>query len=64
VWYLFVLVGIPLIMLVGALVLPGTLASFEVAAVPSGLTYFGFFVLVTVFGGPLFEGIGWRGQGK
>src|SRR5215212_3274929 len=28
-WYLFVLVGIPLIMLLGAIVLPGALASFE-----------------------------------
>ena len=60
-WYLFVLIGIPLIMLLGAIILPGTLASFEATSIPSGLTYLGFFVGVTIFGGPLFEEIGWRG---
>ena len=61
VWYLFVLIGIPLIMLLGAILLPGTLTSFDATSMPSGLTYLGFFVLVTFLGGPLFEEIGWRG---
>jgi uncharacterized protein len=37
----------------------GALASFDVSALPSALTYLGAFVVV--LGGPLFEEPGWRG---
>jgi membrane protease YdiL (CAAX protease family) len=61
-WYLFVLLGIPAIMLLPTIVLPGALASFEAAALQSVLTYYlPFFILLIVLGGPLFEEIGWRG---
>ena len=61
-WYLFVLAGIPAIVLVSTLVMPGALASFDAAAVPSVLFLYvvaGLFFLFA--GGPFFEEIGWRG---
>ena len=61
-WYLFVLLGIPAILLVSAAVLPGALASFEASTLPSVL--FLYVVAGTFFlfaGGPVFEEIGWRG---
>ena len=61
-WYLFVLVGIPLIMLLGSIVLPGVLASFEpMDPLSTLINYLPFFVLVLLLGGPLFEEPGWRG---
>ena len=61
-WYLFVLLGIPAIMLVSAVVMPGALLSFKASAVPSTLVLYvvaGLFFLFA--GGPVFEEIGWRG---
>src|SRR5215207_3865380 len=61
-WYLFVLAGIPAIILLSTVFLPGALASFEASAVPS--TLFLYVVAGPVFlfiGGPVFEEIGWRG---
>jgi uncharacterized protein len=61
-WYLFVLLGIPAIIVVSTVVVPGALASFQAAAVPS--TLFLYVVAGPVFlfaGGPVFEEIGWRG---
>jgi uncharacterized protein len=61
-WYLFVLLGIPAIILLSTVGLPGALASFEASAVPS--TLFLYVVAGPVFlfiGGPVFEEIGWRG---
>jgi membrane protease YdiL (CAAX protease family) len=61
-WYLIVLVGVPAVMLVSALIMPGALASFEASAVPSTLVLYvvaGLFFLFA--GGPVFEEIGWRG---
>ncbi|HSK83814.1 MAG TPA: CPBP family intramembrane glutamic endopeptidase [Rubrobacter sp.] len=60
-WYLFVLVGLPAVMVLGTLLRPGALASFDISAVPSGIAYLGAFVLMVVLGGPLFEKPGWRG---
>jgi uncharacterized protein len=61
-WYLFILIGIPAMMILGFIVLNGgNLPSFN------GLTssfYVGYliqFVLIFFFGGPLSEEIGWRG---
>jgi membrane protease YdiL (CAAX protease family) len=42
-------------MVLGTLLRPGALASFDISAVPSGIAYFGAFVLIVVLGGPLFE---------
>ena len=61
-WYLFVLAGIPAIIVLSTVFMPGALASFQASAVPS--TLFLYVVAGPVFlfiGGPVFEEIGWRG---
>lgn len=59
-WYLFAIIGIPIITILGAIVLPGALASFQMPW-HSLLTYpFSFFITL-VIGGPLGEEPGWRG---
>jgi len=61
-WYLFVLLGIPAVIVVTTVVVPGALASFQATAVPS--TLFLYVVAGPIFlfaGGPVFEEIGWRG---
>jgi membrane protease YdiL (CAAX protease family) len=61
-WYLFVLLGIPAIVVLSTVAVPGALASFEASALPS--TLFLYVVATPVFlfvGGPVFEEIGWRG---
>jgi membrane protease YdiL (CAAX protease family) len=60
-WYLFALVGIPLITVVGAVVLPGVLGSFRAPAPSWLLTYSISFVIAFFIGGPLGEEPGWRG---
>jgi hypothetical protein len=40
-WYLFVLVGLPVVMVLGTLLRPGALASLDISAVPSGIAYLG-----------------------
>jgi membrane protease YdiL (CAAX protease family) len=72
-WYLFALVGVPLIMLLGFAVYamaPPDLAALSTVSRRLGistlgpayvLTYLVQFVLVMILGGPLFEEIGWRG---
>ncbi len=65
-WYLFVLIGPPVIAVLVTIVLPGALASFQTPdpLLPdplSVLAYLGLFVLVLVLGGPLGEEPGWRG---
>lgn len=71
VWYAVVLIGIPLVLVLGTLVLPGAIASFDpgVESVPPALpglpggwaSYPVYFVLVLFVGGPLLEEPGWRG---
>jgi uncharacterized protein len=61
-WYLFVLLGIPALVVLSTVGLPGALSSFDAAAIPS--TLFLYVVAGPVFlfiGGPVFEEIGWRG---
>ena len=60
-WYLFALVGIPAITLLGALVLPGVPASWQAPESSLLLTYPFSFVVSLIIGGPLGEEIGWRG---
>jgi membrane protease YdiL (CAAX protease family) len=60
-WYLFALVGIPAITVLGAVVLPGVLASFRAPALSWVLTYVVSFVVAFFIGGPLGEEPGWRG---
>jgi membrane protease YdiL (CAAX protease family) len=63
IWYLFVFVGIPVIQLLGTVVVPGVLASFQpLAPVPALLHYISFFIYpALIIGGPLGEEPGWRG---
>ena len=61
-WYAFVLLGIPAIVLVSALVMPGALASFDASAVPRVMFLYVVAGLFFLFAeGPFFEEIGWRG---
>ena len=61
-WYLFALVGVPLIMLLGFVVYVMAPPDLGALGGPSfGVTYLVGFVLTMVLGGPLFEEIGWRG---
>src|SRR5262249_10964524 len=60
-WYLFALVGLPAVMVLGTLFRPGALASFDFSALPSATAYFGAFALMAALGGPLFAEPGGRG---
>jgi uncharacterized protein len=60
-WYLFALVGLPVVMVLGTFLRPGALAAFDISALPSGIAYIGAFAFILVLGGPLFEEPGWRG---
>lgn len=60
-WYLFVLLGLPAIMVLGTLLRPGALASFDSSAQPFTLAYLLAFVSMVAIGGPLFEEPGWTG---
>jgi membrane protease YdiL (CAAX protease family) len=48
-------------MVLGTLVRPGALASFDVSAQPFTLAYLSAFVVMVLIGGPLFEEPGWTG---
>src|SRR5215212_4778787 len=60
-WYLFVLLGLPAVMVLGTLLRPGALASFDISALPSVIAYLGAFAFMVFLGGPLGEEPGWRG---
>ena len=61
-WYLFILLGIPVVILLGVVVLPGVLVSFQgLKPVYFGVSYLIGLVLIFFAGGPLGEEPGWRG---
>jgi uncharacterized protein len=60
-WYLFVLFGLPAVMLLGTIIRPGALASFDISAQPFTLSYLIAFVSMFFIGGPLLEEPGWTG---
>jgi membrane protease YdiL (CAAX protease family) len=60
-WYLFALLGIPVVMLAGTLLRPGALGSFDLSAQPLTVAYIIAFVSMVLIGGPLFEEPGWTG---
>ena len=60
-WYLFVLLVIPASVVLGAIVLPGVLASYQPVTLGMALGYPLAFVATFVLGGPLGEEPGWRG---
>jgi uncharacterized protein len=59
-WYLFILLGIPALVLLGDFVLPGAVAAFRAPAPTFALSYVELFVVI-FFGVALFEEPGWRG---
>jgi membrane protease YdiL (CAAX protease family) len=65
VWYLFILLGIPALFVLGVIAQPGALASFQ--GFPNGnwagylIYYLVNFVIIFFAGGPLAEEPGWRG---
>jgi membrane protease YdiL (CAAX protease family) len=61
VWYLFALLGIPAIAVLGAIVVPGVLETFNPPDLALVLTYPLSFVVALIIGGPLGEEPGWRG---
>lgn len=60
-WYAVALLGVPLIMIFGMLVLPGAAASFDPLTLDAWLGYPWLFFLVIFLGGPFLEEPGWRG---
>jgi membrane protease YdiL (CAAX protease family) len=60
-WYLFALVGVPMVMALGTLIVPGAMASLLALGPGYVPTYLIWFVIIAIIGGPLFEEIGWRG---
>lgn len=60
-WYLFILLGIPALYVLGVVFLPGALASFQGLSRVWLVTYVITFIVLFFVGGPLGEEIGWRG---
>ena len=60
-WYVFTLLGIPAVLLLGISVLPGALASFRGLSPAFLIGYPISFIVIFFVGGPLGEEIGWRG---
>src|SRR3954470_8003201 len=60
-WYLFALVGVPVLVVLGVIVMPGVLGSFQGPGALAPLPLLGVFVYILFLGGPLGEEPGWRG---
>ena len=60
-WYLFILLGIPALIMLGIIIQPGMLASFQGLTPVLLVSYPLAFAAVWFGGGPLGEEIGWRG---
>jgi membrane protease YdiL (CAAX protease family) len=64
-WYLFAFIvafiGVPLVMTLGTILVPGGLASLQLLGPGYVLTYLLTFISVLLIGGPLGEEVGWRG---
>lgn len=60
-WYLFTLVGLPILMVLGTIIRPAALESLDISTQPFTLAYLKAFVSMIIIGGPLFEEPGWSG---
>jgi uncharacterized protein len=60
-WYLFVIVGIPVIAVLSVVVIPGVLGSYQGLSALAPLSVLGIYVYVLFLGGALGEEPGWRG---
>jgi membrane protease YdiL (CAAX protease family) len=60
-WYLVVLLGVPVMLLLPYLIQPGAFNAFRIPGISYWLSYLIVYLSTLVFGGPLFEEGGWRG---
>lgn len=60
-WYLLVLIGPPVLILLSFLAYPGAIAAFQAPTLTFGITYLLNYIVVFFIGGPFFEEPGWRG---
>jgi CAAX protease family protein len=60
-WYLFILLGIPALLVLGTVVLPGALTGFRGLPPAFLIVYLVNFLIIAFLGGPLGEEPGWRG---
>jgi uncharacterized protein len=60
-WYVFALVGLPVIMVLATFIRPGASESFDISAEPFFRDYLRAFISMVLIGGPLFEEPGWTG---
>jgi membrane protease YdiL (CAAX protease family) len=60
-WYVFALIGLPAIMALSVIFLPGALASFQGLAGLAPLPMLSLFAYIFLLGGPMGEEPGWRG---
>ncbi len=60
-WYLFLLLGIPVLVMLGIIAQPGVLASFQGVTPALLVSYPIYYAAVLFGGGPLGEELGWRG---
>lgn len=60
-WYAFILLGVPALMLLGIIVLPGAMSSFIGLPPNFAISYVISFIVIAFGGGPLGEEPGWRG---
>lgn len=60
-WYLFALVGVPVIMALSTVIVPKGMASLLALGPGYVPTYLVCFLIITIIGGPLLEEPGWRG---
>jgi membrane protease YdiL (CAAX protease family) len=60
-WYLFALVGVPVVMALGTVIVPRGMASLLALGPRYVPTYLAWFLIIAIIGGPLLEEPGWRG---
>lgn len=60
-WYLLVLIGVPGIVVLGFLTLPGAMTSLHLSSFPQLVAFFPLFLLLEIFTSGLAEEPGWRG---
>jgi len=60
-WYLFALIGVPVVMALGTVIVPKGMASLLALGPGYVPTYLIWFLIIAIIGGPLLEEPGWRG---
>ena len=60
-WYMFALVGVPVVMALGTVIVPGGITSLLALGFRYVPTYLVWFLIIGIIGGPLLEEPGWRG---